>query len=74
MRQSESNAPNGMTAHALAAALLAGEDRPVVVAGHGRLAFVTRGATVEGQRVTVIYVAEPEPDAEPEFMLEADGV
>lgn len=55
-----------MSGHALAHALLARPDRPVVVAGHGALAFVTHAGTDTGQRVTVLYVEDPPaptPDA-----------
>lgn len=53
-----------MTAHALAARLAAGPDHEVVVAGHGRLAFVTHGGAEDGREVVTLYVDEPEPREE----------
>lgn len=44
-------------------------DRPVVVAGYGRLAMVTHGGSEVGESVLVLYVAEPEPETVPELVL-----
>lgn len=61
----------GIMSHELARALLGAPDRPVVVAGHGALAMVTRGASGDGVPVAVLYVAEPTPDAPDGFTLTA---
>jgi hypothetical protein len=52
----------------------------VVVAGDARLALVTHGGSVDGRRVVVLYVAEPEleqarsqADPLPEGQLELPG-
>jgi hypothetical protein len=49
-----------MTAHTLAAQLLARPDVPVTVAGHGALHAVTRASNEDGQPVVVLYVEAPE--------------
>lgn len=55
-----------MTAHELAQVLLSGPNDPVTVAGHGRLAFVSHAATEGGEKVRVLYVAEPDAPASSE--------
>jgi hypothetical protein len=45
------------------------DDRPVVVAGYGRLALVTHGGSEAGEPVLVLYVAEPEPEPVHELVL-----